>query len=179
MPGIAMGIQDPPGLAAADNLYELASNFFKYVDPLGLRCVRVVDQGNRRIIEIVDKFAPGTREARHLADFVKAWNRVIANNSGQLTRRQRPLSAREEEYAKSWREKMRRENPSTYRNRVVGHVPDAIMGGPVAWNRWGGAVGETMPLYKDVNSYLGGLTGGVQEGITYHEVRLVSVSAWL
>jgi RHS repeat-associated protein len=166
--------QDPLRLAASDNLYEMAPNCFKFADPLGLRCYRLRSEGNRTIIEIFDNPAFSAAQSAELADFVRAWNRVIARNGGQMSRRQNPLSKHEEKYHASWRATMRAQNPATYPNSsiVVGHVPDAAMGGPVAHNRWGNTVGETMPLHESVNSYVSNITN-IAPGTTYHEVRLI------
>jgi RHS repeat-associated protein len=180
---------DPLRLAASDNLYDLASNCFKYADPLGLRCWRIASEGDRKIIELINPFRAGTREAENLRDFVAAWNRVIGKNGGQMTTRTRPKSAMEKKYAANWTATTRGKDTTTYPPGVeitssrtgkshfwspvvVGHVPDAGMGGPVAHNQWGRTVGETMPLYTSVNDYLAGVTSEVGRGTTYHGVRL-------
>ncbi len=61
----------------------------------------------------------------------------------------------------------RKDNPALYKNKVVGHVPDAAMGGK-------SANGRAMPLSTSVNSYLGGLVRGVPKK-PYSKVVVVKV----
>ncbi|WP_141674145.1 hypothetical protein [Gilliamella sp. wkB112] len=78
---------------------------------------------------------------------------------GSLTAAQEKLSAR-------WKRQMRKRFPNLYKGKVVGHTPDATMGGPVA-------NGSAMPLDTSVNSYLGGIAKGVPNGTVYHKVELI------
>jgi hypothetical protein len=100
---------------------------------------------------------------------------LISKNGGQMTSRSGPLGARRKAYARSWRRMQRILYPDVYQDPFihVGHVPDAGIGGPVAWNREGKTFGETMPLINTVNQHLGSVTSETPWETTYHEVRFM------
>lgn len=158
------GSIDPVGLDPGENVYEFAANTLEWVDPSGLACTRLVKNGQKTILEIIDKFQPGSRESRQLRRFVEAWNEEIARNGGRMTRR--TLTSAEEQASNIWKRQMRKRYPARFKGKVVGHTPDATMGGAAAG-------GRAMALGTPVNSYLGGAAGGVPTGTTYHGVRLV------
>ena len=145
-------------------MYEYAPNNINWVDPLGLKCTRLVNEGGKTILEIVNPFKSGTREYNQLRRFVKKWEEEIAKRGGSMTRRS--LTNAEELASAAWKKRTRKNSPGRFKDKVVGHVPDASMGGPHA-------NGTVMALDKSVNSYLGGITGGIPTGTTYQGVRLI------
>ncbi|PSM32208.1 DUF6531 domain-containing protein [Haliangium sp. UPWRP_2] len=156
--------QDIIGIYGSDNVYEYAPNNINWVDPLGLKCTRLVNEGGKTILEIVNPFKSGTREYNQLRRFVKKWEEEIAKRGGSMTRRS--LTNAEELASAAWKKRTRKNSPGRFKDKVVGHVPDASMGGPHA-------NGTVMALDKSVNSYLGGITGGIPTGTTYQGVRLI------
>src|SRR5262249_12342712 len=117
------------------------------------------------VLEIYDKFAPGSKRSRQLRRFVQAWNEEIAKNGGSMTRRRIKLNALQEAGTKTWERGRKSKVPSRVDRPGVGHTPAPVMGGPYKDAR-------AMALDKKVNSYLGGLAGGVPKGTKYNEVRL-------
>ncbi len=51
-----------------------------------------------------------------------------------------------------------------FKGKIVGHVPDAAAGGAAAG-------GTAMALSSTVNSYLGGLLGGIPDSTIYNLVQ--------
>jgi RHS repeat-associated protein len=157
--------QDPLGLAPGENPYQFAENCLWWIDPHGLaKCSKITKQGSDTVLCIKNKFKPGSPEARQLARFIKAWNEQVAANGGKMTKRG-ALSEAEEAASAAWKKAMRDRYPARFDGKVVGHTPDAIMGGKVAG-------GKAMALTPSVNSYLGGVAGGIPEGTTYTKVVL-------
>ncbi len=129
------------------------------------KCTDIVSENGQTILKIENKFAAGSAESRQLQRFVRAWNEEIANAGGSMTRR--VLTAEEQAASAAWTEAMREQFPARFglAGKVVGHVPDAAAGGLAVPDR-------AMALLPSVNSYLGGLLGGVPVGTTYNVVRL-------
>jgi hypothetical protein len=123
-----------------------------------------VKEGTDDVLEIFNKFAPGSKESRQLQRFMKAWNEEIANAGGVMTKRS-ALSAADQALSDAWKKLTRLKYPGRFKGKVVGHTPDAIMGGGIAGPR-------AMALLPSVNSYLGGVAGGVASGTSYNSVRL-------
>ncbi|MDO1511016.1 RHS repeat domain-containing protein [Neisseria sp. MVDL19-042950] len=157
--------QDPIGLVGGDNLYLFAFNGQIWVDPLGLKCTRLVKEADgTTTLEIKNKFKPGSYESRQLQRFVRLWNQQIAAAGGSMTKRG-TLTPVQQRLSDAWTRLMRRRFPGRFRGKVVGHTPDATMGGLVA-------NGRATALSTQVNSYLGGVARGVPNGTVYHSVRL-------
>ncbi|WP_232005294.1 hypothetical protein [Neisseria animaloris] len=135
------------------------------MDPLGLKCTRLVKEADgTTTLEIKNKFKPGSYESRQLQRFVRLWNQQIAAAGGSMTKRG-TLTPVQQRLSDAWTRLMRRRFPGRFRGKVVGHTPDAIMGGLVA-------NGRATALSTQVNSYLGGVARGVPNGTVYHSVRL-------
>lgn len=79
----------------------------------------------------------------------------------------RILTPAEEQASNAWKARMRAEQPARFKGRVVGHLPDAAAGGPVV-----PPGDKAMALLRSVNSYLGGILGGVPVGTFYNRVAL-------
>ena len=156
--------QDPIGLNGGDNFYFYAPSPSSWIDPWGLSSWRINNSSGVNVLEICNKFSPGSYESNQLARFTKAWNEEIANNGGSMTRRVE--SAQDVKDSKKWKNQQRCKCPSRYKGKVVGHTPDACMGGPSAG-------GRAMALCTAVNSYLGGIASNVPVGTTYNAVKLV------
>ena len=130
-----------------------------------LTCTIVNDSGKNMLV-IHDLSGLSKLEIGQLRRFVKAWNEEIAKAGGSLVRK--APTAAENALAKTWREAMKAKFPSRFRDRFVGHVPDAVMGGQAA-------NGRAMALTGSLNSRIGGLAHGIAEGTRYHGVHVTSL----
>lgn len=152
-------IEVEPGVQAVFNLEVETSHEF-YVSEFG-----ILSHNTKPCVwQIKDKFPPGSKESRQLRRFVKAWNEELANAGGSMTRR--TLTAAEERASAAWKKAMRKAHPERFKNKVVGHTPDAAAGGPAAG-------GKAMALDPRVNASVGGQVSAKPPGYTYNQVEVV------
>lgn len=62
---------------------------------------------------------------------------------------------------------MKKNQPTRFEGKVVGHVPDAAAGAPAV-----PLDNKAMALLSSVNSYVGGMLPHIPVGTTYHVVSL-------
>jgi RHS repeat-associated protein len=91
---------DPIGTRGGLNEYAPVPSPVMWMDPLGLANIRC--DGEEAVLEIKDKYPPGSRQSRQLRRFVKAWNGEIELNGGSMTtRRETPEEVLESNNFKS------------------------------------------------------------------------------
>lgn len=140
------------------------------IDPLGLSACAFVDDNGT--LNLRNKFADPNdpaydrAKAEEFDAFVQLWNEQAQSSPNGFTRqRMTPQLTRD---AMNFRARARRWLDSRGMTDLApGHLPDTAWGGLAdpgdAW----------VPLDRDVNSYIGGLTQGVTPGTTY-----TSVTSW-
>ena len=126
---------------------------------------QLVTKDGKTTLKIYDKFEEGSSESNQLRRFVSAWNAFIESNGGSLTRRK--LSDAEEKASAVWKRQMKRNEPTRFDGKVVGHVPDAAAGGPAK-----PPDDKAMALLNSVNSYVGGMLPHIPIGTVYHKVSI-------
>ena len=153
--------QDPIGLLSGEfGFYNYVEDTNDWLDVYGLSSNAYVKNG---VLKIKNKFAKNSAESKQLKKFVKEWNKQIKKNGGSMTRQS--VSKKDRRKASYEAKKEKVNNPSLYQNgEVAGHISD------VGWG--GDATGPFMPLDSSVNSYVGGLTQGVNTGTSYTSVVL-------
>lgn len=153
---------DPIGLEGGARSYGYVHNPLAWVDPWGLAgCANVDDNG---VLNLRNKFDPGSAEDQALQQHVADWNQSIADNGGSMTRQAvTPAMRAQADVAAA---NARAADPALYPNNSVaaGHTPD------VGWG--GNPEGPINPLNSTVNSYVGGATQAVPVGTTYNSVVL-------
>ena len=153
---------DPIGLEGGLRSYGYVEDPGMWCDPFGLRCARV-DDG---ILNLHNKFDPGSAESNALIAFVERWNVAITQRGGSMTRQAASRATRRLANRAAAAERLA--NPSLYPTNATaaGHIPDV---------GWGGSPqGPFMPIPSSVNSYVGGATQAVPRGTSYTSVVLVA-----
>jgi hypothetical protein len=151
---------DPIGLWGGLNAFGYAPDPNRWIDPLGLACAFVDQNG---MLNLKNKFAPGSAEDLALKQHVVDWNQQITASGGSLTRQAVTPAMRAA--ANQAAAAARAANPTAYPpGMAAGHTPDV---------GWGGATGGPIkPLHGVVNGYVGGATQAVPAGTTYNGVTL-------
>ncbi|MGI4745653.1 MAG: DUF6531 domain-containing protein [Janthinobacterium lividum] len=152
--------QDPIRLLGGSNVSAYVPSPTGWIDPFGLACAFVDQNG---VLNIKNKFEPGSSEDLALQQHVADWNEQIAAQGGTMTRQAVPRSLRDDATAAAT--SARNADPASYpQGMAAGHIPDVGWGGDPA--------GPISPTNSAVNSYVGGATQAVPAGTVYNSVQL-------